>query len=182
MSQQDPRVQYEPQYPPQYAPQPAPPKKKRGKGCLVFTVGAAVIITIIVAASSNGSKNGDSKGTASSDTSASHSAAAPKSDDKPAQSPAQEFKAYVAKNGTATEKAAAKHVTKIQGADNKNDILDSADIYTDYSGGLMSGDAASGKLIASSFRDWEEARGKASKNGLVTIYNRAGEILSNGNY
>ncbi|MFJ9413148.1 hypothetical protein ACIRPT_03155 [Streptomyces sp. NPDC101227] len=107
----------------------------------------------------------------------------PKTESKPRAKPAapksavDKFKAFVAKNGTATEKAAAQHITKVQGADEQNDILDSVDIYTDYTGGIMGPHAADGKLIASAFADW-----KNSKNGLVTIYDKAGEILSNGNF
>ncbi|MFC9229447.1 hypothetical protein ACFTZI_10850 [Streptomyces decoyicus] len=92
-------------------------------------------------------------------------------------SPADQFKAFVAKNGSANEKAAIGHVTKVQGADEQNDILDSVDIYTDFTGGMLGPHQSEGKLIASVFADW-----KHSKNGLVTIYDAKGEILSNGNF
>lgn len=162
------------QYPPQ--PLPVPPKKKR-KGCLYAVIGAAVFVVIIVAASSNGSK-GTSEDTSSPSTSSSRKPAA--KDEAP--SPVAAFKAFAAKNGTPTEAAAVKHVTKVQGADGENDILDAADVYTDYSGGVMGGHANDGKLIASSFADWQKSRGKDSKNGLVTIYDKDGELLSNGKY
>nr|WP_255306502.1 hypothetical protein [Streptomyces sp. Wb2n-11] len=108
---------------------------------------------------------------------------APEEKQKPAPAPkkelsqAQEFKAYVAKNGTATEKAAAEHITKVQGADKQNDILDTAEVYTDYTGGFMSANQSDAKLIASAFADWRD-----SKNGLVTVYDKDGEIMANGNY
>jgi hypothetical protein len=85
-------------------------------------------------------------------------------------------------HGTATEKASAQHITKVQGADSNNDILDAADIYTDYAGGMMGPHQSDGKLIASAFADWEASRGKNSSNGLVTVYDKTGQILSNGNY
>lgn len=93
------------------------------------------------------------------------------------KSPAGQFKAFVAKHGSPNEKAALGHVTKVQGADELNDILDSVDIYTDFTGGLMGPHQSEGKLIASAFADWKE-----SKNGLVTVYDVKGEILSNGNF
>jgi hypothetical protein len=180
------------QYPPQpghayYQPQPQqpapqPPKKKR-KWPLVLG-GAAVLLVIGIAASSNGSKGGtdDTASPARPTLAASGKAAAKKPAAPAAQSPAQEFKAYVQAHGTATEKAAAAHITKVQGADSKNDILDAADIYTDYTGGMMGPHQSDGKLIASAFADWESSRGKDSANGLVTIYDKTGQILSNGNY
>ncbi|WP_405845523.1 hypothetical protein OG528_05720 [Streptomyces platensis] len=48
---------------------------------------------------------------------------------------------------------------------------------TDFTGGLMGPHQSEGKLIASAFADWKE-----SKNGLVTVYDVKGEILSNGNF
>ncbi|WP_239008523.1 hypothetical protein [Streptomyces sp. Tue 6075] len=104
----------------------------------------------------------------------------PAAEDKPApkeQSQADEFKAFINENGTAAEKAAAKHIVKVQGADSDNGILDSASVYTDYEGGMMGPHQGSGKLLASAFADWKD-----SDNGLVTIYDKDGEILSNGNY
>jgi uncharacterized iron-regulated membrane protein len=106
--------------------------------------------------------------------------AAPAKKEKPAPKPktqADEFKAFINAHGTAAEKAAAKHITKVQGADSSNDLLDAADVYTDYSGGMMGPHQGEGKLLASAFADWRD-----SKNGLVTIYDKAGELLSNGNY
>lgn len=92
-------------------------------------------------------------------------------------SQAEQFKAFVAKNGTPKEKAAVAHVLKVQGADQQNDILDSADVYTDFTGGLMGEGSGPSKLIASAFADWKD-----SKNGLVTVYDADGEIITNGNF
>ncbi|WP_331283973.1 hypothetical protein [Streptomyces sp. H39-S7] len=65
----------------------------------------------------------------------------------------------------------------VQGADKSNGLLDTAQIHTDCAGDIMSDDAGKGELIASAFADWKD-----SKNGLVTVYNASGELLSNGNY
>lgn len=83
----------------------------------------------------------------------------------------------MAKNGTPKEKDAVAHVLKVQGADQQNDILDSADVYTDFTGGLMGEGSGPSKLIASAFADWKD-----SKNGLVTVYDANGEIITNGNF
>ncbi|GAA4152559.1 hypothetical protein AB0N37_28705 [Streptomyces griseoincarnatus] len=89
----------------------------------------------------------------------------------------EQFKAFVEENGTAQEKAAVSHVTKVQGADEQNDILDTADIYTDFTGGLMGEGSGPAKLVASAFADW-----KQSENGLVTVYDADGELLGNGQF
>lgn len=93
------------------------------------------------------------------------------------KSMAEQFKEHVRETGSTAEQQAVSHVTKVQGADEQNDILDAAEVYTDYTGDMLSGDAPNGKLIASAFADWKD-----SKNGLVTVYNAGGEILSNGNF
>lgn len=101
------------------------------------------------------------------------------------KSAVEEFTAYVNANGTGPEKDAAKHVTKILGADEGNDILDTAEIHTDYTGSIMdldSGVSGSGKLLASSFAEWQKSRGNDSKNGLVSVYNASGDLISNGQY
>ncbi|MFF0687759.1 hypothetical protein ACFYUG_16795 [Streptomyces albogriseolus] len=92
-------------------------------------------------------------------------------------SQAEQFKAFVEENGTAQEKEAVSHVTKVQGADEQNDILDTADVYTDFTGGLMGEGTGPAKLIASAFADW-----KQSENGLVTVYDADGELLGNGQF
>ncbi|MCT7353988.1 hypothetical protein N4P33_17750 [Streptomyces sp. 15-116A] len=92
-------------------------------------------------------------------------------------SQAEQFKAFVRKNGSPQEKEAVSHVTKVQGADEQNDILDAADVYTDFTGGLMGEGTGPAKLIASAFADW-----KQSENGLVTVYDANGELLGNGEF
>ncbi|MFF9333653.1 hypothetical protein [Streptomyces albogriseolus] len=92
-------------------------------------------------------------------------------------SQAEQFKAFVKENGTAQEKEAVSHVTKVQGADEQNDILDAADVYTDFTGGIMGEGTGPAKLIASAFADW-----KQSENGLVTVYDADGELLGNGQF
>ncbi|MEW2262779.1 hypothetical protein ACGF5T_09095 [Streptomyces sp. NPDC047853] len=107
-----------------------------------------------------------------------------KADAKPAEdkavekaSQAEQFKAFVGKNGTAAEKDAVSHVTKVQGAEEQNDVLDSADVYTDFTGGIMGEGTGPANLIASAFADW-----KQSENGLVTVYDADGELLGNGTF
>ncbi|MEV6887125.1 hypothetical protein [Streptomyces sp. NPDC051135] len=106
------------------------------------------------------------------------------SDAKPAEdkavekaSQAEQFKTFVKKNGSANEQDAVSHVTKVQGADEQNDILDAADVYTDFTGGIMGEGTGPAKLIASAFADWKD-----SENGLVTIYDADGELLGNGQF
>ncbi len=65
----------------------------------------------------------------------------------------------------------------MQGAEEQNDILDTADVYTDFTGGIMGEGMGPAKLIASAFADW-----KQSENGLVTVYDADGELLGNGNF
>ncbi|MGP2440508.1 hypothetical protein [Streptomyces sp. JW3] len=176
-------------FPPQQLgyPQPPVPLKKRSVaklGCL----GVLAVMVIGGIASVAGSGSDDSaagsgtgaasasSGTESSTSSPSAAAAAPR------QSTVDAFKAYVKKHETAATQEAATHVTKVQGADENNDILDTAEIHTDYTGDLISADAGKAKLLASAFADFQADRGNDSENGLVTVYNAAGDILSNGNY
>jgi hypothetical protein len=112
-------------------------------------------------------------------------ASKPKATAKPKAAPKsvkEQFAAFVAKHGTPTEVAAVKHVTKVQGGDEINNILDTADVYTDYSGGMFGPHGNDGKLIASAFADWQKSRGKSSDNGLVTVYDKDAETLSNGKF
>ncbi|MCX4920247.1 hypothetical protein [Streptomyces sp. NBC_00687] len=143
------------------------------------------MIGIIGAAASGGS---DSTDNSNKDKAVSAASSKPKADQsqkasakgKPAEgtkSQAEQFQACVAKSGTPTEKAAVKHVTKVTGADKRNDILDSAEVWTDYTGGLMGSNAGDAKLIASAFTSCYE-----SKNGLVTIYGKDGDLIANANY
>ncbi|MEV2255153.1 hypothetical protein AB0I94_32010 [Streptomyces sp. NPDC050147] len=168
--------------PPQQPPQPQPPKKSKtgktlGFGCL----GAVALIVVIAAIGA--ATGGDSKDSTSSDKAATPNDK-PKSGDAKKDPPAEDkgsqadqFKACVAKGGSGSEKAAVKHVTKVTGADKKNDILDAAEVFTDFTGGVVGPHASDGKLVASAFGSCYE-----SENGLVTVYDKGGEILSNGNY
>ncbi|MEU5594511.1 hypothetical protein [Streptomyces sp. NPDC020298] len=170
-------------------PQPPVPPKKRSKvklGCL--GVLAVIVVSGIASVAGSGSDDspagatssatstGSSAGGHSSRTTGSSKAAAPQ------PSTVDAFKAYVKKHESAKTREAATHVTKVQGADKNNDVLDTADIYTDYTGDLISADAGNAKLLASAFADFQAGRGKASENGLVTVYNADGDILSNGKY
>lgn len=101
----------------------------------------------------------------------------------PSLTSAQKFKAYIAKNGTASEKAAARHVVKVQGGDRLNNIMDTAGVYTDFTGDITSTSATgAATLLAASFRDYQASRGKSSKNGLVTVYNATGGTVGNGQF
>ncbi|MFD8172848.1 hypothetical protein [Streptomyces sp. NPDC059709] len=162
-----------------------------------IALGAVVGIAVIGAMSAN-SGDGDGDGGAKSDGRTSASAgeksgdgakadggkADGASDAKPAEdkavekaSQAEQFKAFVQKNGSPNEKDAVSHVTKVQGADEQNDILDAANVYTDFTGGIMGEGTGPAKLIASAFADWKD-----SENGLVTIYDAEGELLGNGQF
>ncbi|MFC8221901.1 hypothetical protein ACFUTY_27470 [Streptomyces sp. NPDC057362] len=162
-----------------------------------IALGAVVGIAVIGAMSAN-SGDGDGDGGGKNDGRTSASAgeksgdgakadggkADGASDAKPAEdkavekaSQAEQFKAFVQKNGSPNEKDAVSHVTKVQGADEQNDILDAADVYTDFTGGIMGEGTGPAKLIASAFADWKD-----SENGLVTIYDAEGELLGNGQF
>jgi hypothetical protein len=154
-----------------------------------IALGAVVGIAVIGALSANsgdgdGDARSDGRTSASSGEKADGAKADGASDAKPAEdkavekaSQAEQFKAFVRKNGTPKEKDAVSHVTKVQGADEQNDILDAADVYTDFTGGIMGEGTGPAKLIASSFADWKD-----SENGLVTIYDADGELLGNGQF
>ncbi|MFE6126760.1 hypothetical protein ACFQ6Q_00585 [Streptomyces sp. NPDC056437] len=185
--------------------QPPPPPKKGMSGWAItgIVIGGIFAFLIVIGVASGGTETSDSSGKAGDKSAAAPQKPAeqpaeqpavkedPKPADKPAAkpaekkpapapkdlSPADEFKAFVAKNGTQTEKAAVKHVTKVQGAEEQNDILDSAEVYTDFTGGFMSKDQNQAKLIASAFADWKD-----SENGLVTVYGSDGDMISNGNF
>ncbi|MFJ5560812.1 hypothetical protein ACIQCD_26245 [Streptomyces sp. NPDC093250] len=150
-------------------------------------LGAVAGIAVIAAVSANsGDAEGGSTGKGSS-ASAQQQAGGSKADgtsdtkseDKDVEKASQteQFKAFVQKNGTAKEKEAVSHVTKVQGADEQNNILDAADVYTDFTGGILGEGTGPAKLIASAFADW-----KQSDNGLVTVYDADGELLGNGKF
>ncbi|MFD6276861.1 hypothetical protein ACFWFI_14985 [Streptomyces sp. NPDC060209] len=164
--------------------QPQPKKSWFARHKVLTAVGGVfaflVIVTIATGGGDDSSKGSDTAATAPQKQA--DAEPAEKADDKPAEkkqelSQADQFKAFVEKSGTAAEKAAAEHITKVQGADESNGILDAADVYTDFTGGLMGPHQGEGKLLASAFADWKD-----SENGLVTIYDEDGEILSNGNF
>jgi hypothetical protein len=166
-----------------------------------IALGAVVGIAVIGAMSANsGDGDGDARSDSRASASAGEKAGGAKADGdektdggektdgasgaKPAEgkavekaSQAEQFKAFVRKNGTPKEKDAVSHVTKVQGADEQNDILDAADVYTDFTGGIMGEGTGPAKLIASAFADWKD-----SENGLVTIYDADGELLGNGQF
>ncbi|MFF9862730.1 hypothetical protein [Streptomyces tendae] len=154
-----------------------------------IALGAVVGIAVIGALSANaGDADGDAKSgnrtSASAGEKTGGASEAKPADDKPSEdkaekkaSQAEQFKAFVQKNGTSKDKDAVSHVTKVQGADEQNDILDAADVYTDFTGGIMGEGTGPAKLIASAFADWKD-----SENGLVTIYDADGELLGNGQF
>ncbi|MFE4423879.1 hypothetical protein [Streptomyces sp. NPDC056817] len=163
--------------------QPQPPKKSKagkifGFGCL----GVVALFVLIGIAAAAGGGNGDPTDTGAKDkaVAAGRTPESDKAEATPAQktkTQAEQFKACVAKSGTATEKKAVQHVTKVTGADKRNDILDSAEVYTDFTGGLMSDNQGDAKLIASAFTSCYE-----SKNGLVSVYGQDGDLIANANY
>ncbi|MFI6093181.1 hypothetical protein [Streptomyces sp. NPDC051218] len=167
---------------PQQSPQPHPPKKSKtgktlGFGCL-GVVALIVVVAVFGAATGGDSTDGagsDQAATTNDKPTSGEAKKDPPSEDKASQ--ADQFKACVAKGGSASEKAAAKHVTKVTGADKNNDVLDAAEVFTDFTGGIMGPHASDGKLIASAFGSCYD-----SENGLVTVYDKSGEMLSNGNY
>lgn len=190
MSQQYPQQPNQP-YPPQQpghpqqpgygGPAPQPPKKRSvgkmaGLGC------AGIIALFFIAGVAMSGGGDDSSDTSSKDKAVAADSkpeddAAEKAEPADEKTQAEQFRSCVAKTGTDTEKAAVEHVTKVTGADKRNDILDSADVFTDFTGGLMGPHQGEGKLIASAFTSCYE-----SKNGLVTVYDKDGELLANANY
>ncbi|TPQ21942.1 hypothetical protein [Streptomyces sporangiiformans] len=177
------------QYPGWGAPPPPPPKKSNAGKIIAGVLGAVAVIIVFGVAANSGSSPDDDKGetvTANDNSQVNEQEAPaeaapaeeePKKADEPQKSQAQQFKDCVAKEGTASEKKAVGHVTKVTGADEQNNILDAPEVFTDFTGGLMGPHTGDGKLIASAFASCYE-----SDNGLVTVYDKDGEILSNGNY
>ncbi|MFG2194867.1 hypothetical protein [Streptomyces sp. NPDC048639] len=194
-------------YPPMpQAPMPGPPAPQRSwfaRHKVLTAIGGIFAVSLVIGIATGGGDDG-SKGSQGSGTNTTalkekenaepkQAAAEPAKEEQGKEEQAKEdqgteelqqeksqadrFREFVAKNGTPTEKAAVGHITKIQGADEQNDILDSAEVYTDFTGGLMGPHQNEGKLIASAFADWKD-----SENGLVTVYDQDGEILSNGQF
>ncbi|MFI1734511.1 hypothetical protein ACH40E_35935 [Streptomyces acidicola] len=167
--------------------QPQPPKKSSagkviGFGCL-GVVALFVLIGIVGALASSGGDSTDSSrdkavaAPSTPKTEQSKEAPAEKAPVDEKKSQAEEFKACVAKSGTDTEKKAVQHVTKVTGADKQNDILDAAEVFTDFTGGFMSENQGDAKLIASAFTSCYE-----SENGLVTVYGEDGDMIANANF
>jgi hypothetical protein len=168
--------------PQQSMPQAVPPQPRRSwfaRHKVLTAIGAFIAVCAVGGIASGGGQDGEGDGGSGTAVSAPRKKNAPEqADARPAdRSQARRFGDFVSRNGTPAEKAAATHVTKVQGADEQNDVLDSAEVWTDYTGGMMGPHASDGKLIASAFADWKDSR-----NGLVTVYDAEGEILSNGNF
>ncbi|MFH8695059.1 hypothetical protein [Streptomyces sp. KS_5] len=180
-----------PQQPGWGGPPPQPPKK-RSIGKILGITGAVLVGLIVIGAIAGGGD--DSTDKSNKDKAVAATSNKPKAAEEPAaeepakeepakeepaadKSQAEQFKACVAKSGTDSEKAAVGHVTKVTGTDKTNDILDAAEVFTDYKGGFLSENAGDAKLIASAFASCYE-----SKNGLVTIYGSDGDMIANGNY
>ncbi|MDQ0790336.1 hypothetical protein [Streptomyces sp. B3I8] len=199
------QVPYPPQYQQQPGwgtppPVPQPPRRNTGKivgfsclGVLALFVVLGIVGAAVGGGDDEGKKSTASSGRAEGDSPKGDAAKSGKgdksgkgvtgaeddtrSDAKSTGSQADQFKACVAKKGTAGEKAAVAHVTKVTGTDKRNDILDSAEVFTDFTGGFMSADAGDAKLITSAFTSCYE-----SDNGLVTVYGSDGDMITNGNY
>ncbi|MGW5022910.1 hypothetical protein [Streptomyces cacaoi] len=190
MNQHAQHAHQQPEQPlPQQQFTPAPPPKKKRTG-LKITLGVVAGIVVVAAFASGGQDDGGDGGDGGRAEAGDSAAAAPAEDkakDQPKaaeaadagseKSQAEQFKAHVAKKGTPQQKEAVQHVTDVQGADKRNDVMDSAEIHTDYTGGMTGPHTGDGKLLASAFAGW-----RSSDNGLVTVYDADGEILSNGNY
>lgn len=161
----------------QFAPQPERPKRKVGRfigfGCLGVLLVVAAIISLgalISSTTKHVKPSASSSAVTPSATATSGTSAVPTTE-------VAKFKACVGIKGLPQEKSAVKHVLKVQGADKANDILDSAEVYTDLKGGLTGPDYGTAKLIASAF-----ASCYTSENGLVTVYDKTGSMLATGNF
>ncbi|MEU0038976.1 hypothetical protein [Streptomyces sp. NPDC006333] len=177
------------------APAPEPPGKRGVGRAVAFgclgVLGLAVIVGIAGAAGGggpDGDGDGDSGGNSGASNSSSiHSEVKDEAHndsrdgsgagDTGPGSQAADFKSCVDKNGTAAEKAAVRHIVKVTGADKRHNILDAPGVFTDFGGGVTGPHQGEGKLIAAAFSSCYE-----SDNGLVTVYDKAGEILANGNF
>ncbi|MEV4613367.1 hypothetical protein AB0K43_12305 [Kitasatospora sp. NPDC049258] len=86
----------------------------------------------------------------------------------------EEFKAFVAANGTANQKKAVQHVQKINMPVRLDGISGIVDVFTDLDGDFLA-DAGTAKLLTEAFAEWKSAR-----NGLVNVFNADGKALANG--
>lgn len=139
-------------------------------------IAGGIIVGLIAIGACSAATNNDDGGTKTGSDNAKPAATA-KAGSKATANQAEQFTACVNKNGTATEKAAVKHVTKVTGADKRNNVLDSAEVYTDFAGGMMGPHQGEGKLIATAFTSCYE-----SDNGLVTVYDKDAQILGNAQF
>ncbi|MFH8474923.1 hypothetical protein [Streptomyces sp. NPDC018000] len=172
-------------YPPAQFPKPGMSTGAKVAIIVGCVLGIPFLLLIVIGIAVGGS-GGDSGKTSPDKVAVAPKETTQKNDAKPAEKteqpaeklrPVDEFKAFVAKNGTSAEQAAVKHVTNVQVPDEMNDLLDTADIHTDFSGGIMSKDQGKAKLLASAFADW-----KQSENGLVSVYGSDGKLIANGNF
>jgi hypothetical protein len=164
------------------APPPPPKKSSAGKAIGIGCGGALVGLLLIggcaaLLTGEDDTGSSDTSVTADEPKDAPEEEASKKAEPKKEKSQAEVFKECVAKEGTPTEKDAVKHVTKVTGADEQNNILDAAEIWTDYTGDMFGPHQKDAKLITSAF-----ASCYTSENGLVTVYSKDGEILGNGNF
>lgn len=145
------------------------------KGKIIGGIVVGILIIGGIGTAMDDDKTGPKPGTDSAQRAADTNAKDTSSEAKKTQ--AEEFTACVNKTGTPTEKKAVAHVTKVTGADKRNDIFDNAEVYTDYTGGLMGDHQGDAKLIATAFTSCYE-----SDNGLVTVYGEDGQMIANANF
>lgn len=145
---------------------------------------AGIVIGVIVIGGCTAALNDDttapdakSTATAGAKDGSSEDTPTPEKPKEPEKTQAEQFTDCVTKTGTPTEKTAVKHVTKVTGADKRNNVLDSAEIYTDFTGGILGPEQGEAKLIASAFASCYE-----SDNGLVTVYGEDGELIANSKF
>lgn len=136
-----------------------------------------IVIGIIAIGACNAATNNDGTKTGTDNAKSAASSDAKDAGTATTKTQVEEFTACVNKTGTPTEKTAVKHVTKVTGADKRNNILDAAEVFTDFTGGLMGPHQGDAKLIATAFTSCYE-----SDNGLVTVYGEDGEMIANANF
>ncbi|MEU3244839.1 hypothetical protein [Streptomyces sp. NPDC006875] len=160
------------------SPAPEPPGGRgagrvAGLGCLGI-LGLVVVIGIAGTAG-DGGEDGDGPHSPAVHGEAGNRAGSDSRGGSGAGSQAADFTSCVDRNGTAAEKAAVRHVTKVTGADRRSNTLDNPEVFTDFDGGPTGPHQAEGKLIASAFGSCYE-----SDNGLVTVRDRTGGPLADG--
>lgn len=147
-----------------------------------FAIGFASIVALGVVASAVSSADDGGK-TAKPNPAPNAAPKAPSEGDSNPQptpvkrTPLQEFQMCVEEGGTPTEVKAVKHVVKLSNMDDWNGILDNPKAWTDYSGGAFGGHGPDAALVASAFADCYK-----SKNGLVTVYDKDGHVMTTGQF